>query len=275
MASTSDINSIPKKYIPVPFANGADSAYVNNIPQARASGDPQNKATWNVGFPPITMQPVNADGTGGIPPSGADMNGVLNTLSSHAYTAQYGVSYDWDSNIASNLGGYPSGAIVAYPVGNNANKTLYLSLQENNTSNPTSGAWKPLYPQVKNTIYPSNQVVNGNIYAWKREYPDGLIQQGGLWNTAVQNIDDTTGLINLIIPYTIRHFGVSLTIVSAGFYSGNNGAFEIGAYPTTATSYSDTKIFEPLPLDSFRVRIFRVLGSSDDRISVQWTSWGI
>jgi hypothetical protein len=145
MASTSDINSIPKKYIPVPFANGADSAYVNNIPQTRASGDPQNKATWNVGFPPITMQPVNADGTGGIPPSGADMNGVLNTLSSHAYTAQYGVSYDWDSNIASNLGGYPSGAIVAYPVGNNANKTLYLSLQENNTSNPTSGAWKPLY----------------------------------------------------------------------------------------------------------------------------------
>lgn len=146
MASTSDINSIPKKYIPVPFANGADSAYVNNIPQTRASGDPQNKATWNVGFPPITMQPVNVDGTGGIPPSGADMNGVLNTLSSHAYTAQYGVSYDWDSNIASNLGGYPSGAIVAYPVGNNANKTLYLSLQENNTSTPTSNAWKVLIP---------------------------------------------------------------------------------------------------------------------------------
>lgn len=145
MASTSDINSIPKKYIPVPFANGADSAYVNNIPQTRASGDPQNKATWNIGFPPITMQPVDASGTGGIPPSGADMNGVLNTLSSHAYTAQYGVSYDWDSNIASNLGGYPSGAIVAYPVGNDTNKTLYLSLQENNTSNPTSGAWKLLY----------------------------------------------------------------------------------------------------------------------------------
>lgn len=146
MASTSDINSIPKKYIPVPFANGANSAYVNDIPQTRASGDPQNKATWNAGFPPITMQPVNVDGTGGIPPSGADMNGVLNTLSSHAYTAQYGVSYDWDSNIASNLGGYPSGAIVAYPVGNNANKTLYLSLQENNTSTPTSGAWKVLIP---------------------------------------------------------------------------------------------------------------------------------
>ena len=99
---------------------------MNNIPQTRASGDPQNKATWNVGFPPITMQPVNADGTGGIPPSGADMNGVLNTLSSHAYTAQYGVSYDWDSNIASNLGGYPSGAIVAYPVGNALIKALFV-----------------------------------------------------------------------------------------------------------------------------------------------------
>lgn len=145
MASTNDINAKQKKYIPVPFANGADSAYVNDIPQARASGDPQNKATWNIGFPPITMQPVDASGTGGIPPSGADMNGVLNTLSFHAYTAQYGVSYDWDSNIASNLGGYPSGAIVAYPVGNDTNKTLYLSLQENNTSNPTSGSWKLLY----------------------------------------------------------------------------------------------------------------------------------
>jgi hypothetical protein len=176
MASISDINSIPKKYIPVPFANGADSAYVNNIPQTRASGDPQNKATWNVGFPPITMQQINVDGTGGIPPSGADMNCVLNTLSSHAYTAQYGVSYDWDSNIASNFGGYPSGAIVAYPIGNNANKTLYLSLQENNTSNPTSGTWKKLYQDY---IIDSGMSGTGDNIYWYRQYNSGWCEEGG------------------------------------------------------------------------------------------------
>ena len=273
MASQNDINSIPKKYIPVPFANSAESAFINDIPQARASGDPQNKASWNLGFPPITMQPVNASGTGGIPPSGADMNGVLNALSSHAYIAQYGVSYDWDSNIASNLGGYPSGAIVAYPVGSSPNKTLYLSLQDNNTSAPNTSAWKSLFPKM--TIYPTSQVINGNIYAWKREYPDGLIQQGGIWNTYIKDQNNIVDTVNLIVPYTSRNLGVSISIIAGEEMSNNNGAYELGGYSTSASSYSDPQIYKPLQLDGFGVRVFRVSGSSIDRISVQWTSWGI
>lgn len=201
MASTDDINAKQKKYIPVPFANGADLAYVNNIPQTRASGDPKNKATWNAGFPPITMQPVNVDGTGGIPPSGADMNGVLNTLSSHAYFAQYGVSYDWDSNIASNLGGYPSGAIVAYPAGNNANKTLYLSLQDNNTSTPTSNAWKVLIPttppvDVFSWLIPDYANIQWLIYASNKQNERYTTpnQYGWIYAATYTSIWDTSSI---------------------------------------------------------------------------------
>lgn len=218
MASTSDINSIQKKYIPVPFANGASAAYVNNIPQTRASGDPQNKATWNAGFPPITMQPVNADGTGGIPPSGADMNGVLNTLSSHAYTAQYGVSYDWDSNIASNLGGYPSGAIVAYPVGNNANKTLYLSLQENNTSIPTSGVWKKMY-QDYIIDYGSSGA------GWYQRYNSGWCIQGGQ-TVAKDHFQDYE---SILLPYSYINSSynviVSINVNEVKYISGSMSCY--------------------------------------------------
>ena len=237
MASQNDINSIPKKYIPVPFANSAESAFVNDIPQARASGDPQNKASWNLGFPPITMQPVDASGTGGIPPSGADMNGVLNALSSHAYIAQYGVSYDWDSNIASNLGGYPSGAIVAYPVGSNPNKTLYLSLQENNTSEPNTSAWKKLFQNSPMYIIDHNSRFENNVYRWWTIYSNNWVVQGG---RSMPNQNEDNYNITFPIPFANKNYSliVSASDEEYGFGSGGNvNGVEVGVGRVSATGF--------------------------------------
>lgn len=74
--------------IPEPFAeNGAK----NTIPDQSPGGTEPN-ASWNTGFPPITM--INRK-AGGKPPLGADFNGILNALSQHAFFTQSGCIFPW------------------------------------------------------------------------------------------------------------------------------------------------------------------------------------
>lgn len=74
--------------IPEPFAeNGAK----NTIPDQSPGGTEPN-ASWNTGFPPITM--INRQ-AGGKPPLGADFNGILNALSQHAFFTQSGCIFPW------------------------------------------------------------------------------------------------------------------------------------------------------------------------------------
>ena len=140
-----------KKYIPLPWASG--STLKNDVPATRSTGLPSNRATYTEGFPEITMQPVlkNSDNTlqagSGIPPSGYDFNGVLNTVTNEIYNNKLmGLAYgDWDSTVSTTYGGYPQGAIVSYPAGAQSNKTLYVSQTDNNTSTPSSSTqWTAL-----------------------------------------------------------------------------------------------------------------------------------
>ena len=74
--------------IPEPFAeNGAK----NTIPDQSPGGTEPN-ASWDTGFPPITMFNRKA---GGKPPLGADFNGILNALSQHAFFTQSGCIFPW------------------------------------------------------------------------------------------------------------------------------------------------------------------------------------
>ena len=47
----------------------------NDIPDSRRTGIPNESATYEEGFPQITMTPI---ALGGKAPSGKDMNGILN-----------------------------------------------------------------------------------------------------------------------------------------------------------------------------------------------------
>lgn len=109
----------------VPFCNSG--ANKNTIQVSRQPTQPPQDATYEEGFPTITMVP-----TGGIAPNGQDMNGILNEISSAIVHYCRGDRIQFDAAYAAAIGGYDKGAIVA---SNNYQKD-YISLVDNNTADP-------------------------------------------------------------------------------------------------------------------------------------------
>lgn len=113
----------------VPFAN---SGTKNTIPVASQIGITPGLASFTDGFPPLTMTPLAA---GGVPPYGADFNGILNFLSASTRWGQAGAGYTYDATFSTAIGGYPKGAMLL-----KADQSGYwVSTADNNTSNPDTG----------------------------------------------------------------------------------------------------------------------------------------
>lgn len=98
----------------------ANNGIKNTIPDTTLN---QGYASYDEGFPAITMQPKES---GGLPPRGQDMNGILNELSQFNQYQQMGGTYGLDNNILTN-GGYAKNSIVYQDDG------IYRSLVDNNT----------------------------------------------------------------------------------------------------------------------------------------------
>lgn len=113
----------------VPFAN---SGTKNTIPVASQIGVTPGAASFTDGFPPLTMTPLAA---GGVPPYGADFNGILNFLSAAVRWAQAGGGYTYDGAFSTAVGGYPRGARVLSADGTGA----WRSISDNNTTDPDAG----------------------------------------------------------------------------------------------------------------------------------------
>lgn len=111
-----------------PFGENANPGSIDPIPETRGPDDPPQKATWNAGFPPVTMIPLAA---GGIPPRGQDFNGVLKAISEHTVFQGGGGQYKWDDTYVAANGGYEQGAVVQSDDGASA----YVSLVNGNTDN--------------------------------------------------------------------------------------------------------------------------------------------
>ncbi|STA80411.1 gp53-like domain-containing protein [Citrobacter koseri] len=115
----------------------------NTIPtDSSTSTDNNGVATFDKGFPPITMQPLSA---GGIPPAGKDMNGILYALSLKEQWADAGMIYPFNSDFASAISGYPKGSVLL----NSQQSGKWLNLTDGNSTSPESltGAstgWVPL-----------------------------------------------------------------------------------------------------------------------------------
>ncbi|HFC8547882.1 TPA: phage tail protein, partial [Neisseria lactamica] len=110
----------------------ASDGLKNSIPTTRSTGMPQERATYADGFPSITMTPIS---TGGKPPSGKDMNGVLYEISAHTVWQNQGGRYRFDQAFCDAVGGYPKGAVLI----NDTLDTEYISLVDANTHNPNNG----------------------------------------------------------------------------------------------------------------------------------------
>lgn len=100
----------------------------NDIPDDRSSTLSDERATYSDGFPQITMTPI---AQGGKAPSGKDMNGVLNEITSHIVFQNKGGNYLFNQEFANKIGGYSKGAVLI----NNNYTAFFISLVDNNLTN--------------------------------------------------------------------------------------------------------------------------------------------
>lgn len=123
---------IPTKF-PIAFASSAGGSYVRTIPVNSQIGITDGAASLETGFPPLNFLPISS---GGVPPFGQDMNGILKEISQWTQWGNAGGPVPYDGTFSTNIGGYPSGAIVASAT---TAGTYWLSTADDNTTNPDSG----------------------------------------------------------------------------------------------------------------------------------------
>ncbi|WP_233873987.1 hypothetical protein [Paraburkholderia adhaesiva] len=114
--------------VTVPFAQNGNR---NTIPVASQTGMTKGAASFNDGFPPLTMtDPLK----GGIPPFGVDMNGILFVLSQAVRWLMAGGPLVYSATFANdpNIGGYPAGVVLLRANG----QGLWLNLRDDNTTDP-------------------------------------------------------------------------------------------------------------------------------------------
>ena len=129
------LSNAPSKLV-LPFANSGGK---NTIPVASQIGITAGAASLTDGFPPLTRTPK---ASGGIPPFGLDMNGILYETTSLSVWANAGGFFVWDGTFASTVGGYPAGAQVLRSDG----LGFWINQVDNNTTDPeTTGitGWVP------------------------------------------------------------------------------------------------------------------------------------
>lgn len=146
-------SQVPSKFN-IPFANSAGPGYVRPIPQASQIGVNTGWASLTDGFPPLTMTP---EASGGVPPFGQDMNGVLLQITQWSRWQSAGGPVLWDAAFSAAVGGYPKGAVVRSVT---TFGYAYECLVENNTTNPDAGGagWRGFY------VSGSPALFSGTIY---------------------------------------------------------------------------------------------------------------
>lgn len=147
------LSQIPTKFN-IPWANSAASPYIRPIPQASQIGIQNGAASLTDGFPPLTFLQVAA---GGVPPFGEDTNGILNQITSWIRWNTAGGPIVWDSAFSAAIGGYPQYALVQ---SSTTALLWWISLVDNNTSNPDTGGANWLAVNLGQTIPLGDVVFN-------------------------------------------------------------------------------------------------------------------
>ncbi|WP_291351340.1 hypothetical protein [Acidovorax sp. 16-64-162] len=203
--------------VPLPWAN---SGTKNTIPTASQIAVTPGAASLTDGFPPLTFTPLNA---GGIPPFGADWNGILNLLSANTRWDNAGGFYPYDATFSTDIGGYPKGAILSRVDATG----FWLSTADNNTANPetdTTGAWVP----VNNEGITSVALTNANVTLSATQYAKNIITLTGALTANVQVIFPTiAGLRWKVVNNTTGSFTITCkTSAGTGFTIAQTGIQE-------------------------------------------------
>jgi hypothetical protein len=217
------------------IASLAGSGFITAPLPATPTGT--NAASISNGFPPVVMENELA---GGKPPLGQDINGFLFLLSSHTLYVETGQTYQFNADLAAEIGGYPVGTILGM-----ADDTgLWLCTSADNSNDPDSdgsgwiglssygfstvavtggtealGLHQSKYPTlVFNGILSSNQIVNlpASVQQW-------LIINNTSGNFTLTVNTGASGSVGVAIPQ--GSFGSPVGVYSVG--DGN-------IYPTVA-----------------------------------------
>lgn len=118
-----------------PFGENANPGTINDIPESLNPSDPVQSASWQAGFPLVTMTPLSA---GGIPPRGQDVNGALRAISRHSAFLGGGGQYKWSAAYVAAKGGYSIGDVIQANDGLNSYVSLVNSNSVDFNSTPSS-----------------------------------------------------------------------------------------------------------------------------------------
>lgn len=207
-------SNIPAK-VPLPFAA---SGTKNAIPTASQIGIVAGKASLTDGFPPLTFTPLAA---GGVPPAGADFNGILNLITAMQQWQSAGGSFKYDSAFSTAIGGYPKGSVLA----KTGNDGFWTSTVDSNATNPDTGGagWSDLGATFGGR---PGHVYTANDWAYL-DKPGGLIVQWGQ-----SGATDAGGSVSVTFPITFPNATFQVIVSSIAGSAGVSSA-NVGPTPST------------------------------------------
>ncbi|HHK4128748.1 TPA: hypothetical protein ACQTWV_000363 [Enterobacter roggenkampii] len=188
----------------VPFGiNGPREEILDTTPAGN------NQASYDSGFPPITMILKSA---GGLPPKGEDFNQILYELALNARWNQAGAGYQFDSTFSTGISGYPIGATVQNSTGDGT----WINTTDGNTNNPEVATATPLtgwLPLDRNGFTTKSGLTNANITLTTLEASrERIVLSGTLtaninlivpaWRTKWTVVNNCTGSFNVTIKTT-------------------------------------------------------------------------
>lgn len=146
------------------FGINADPGTINSIPETTAT---PGAASFDKGFPLLTM---TAPASGGVPPFGQDMNGILEQITDVLTFLNSGQAFVYSSGFSTQIGGYPPGAVVASARTDIPGTGFWLNISGIvNTTDPDAGGagWAPVnnYGSTAVTLTGSNHTLTAEEYA--------------------------------------------------------------------------------------------------------------
>lgn len=149
------------KLLKTPFAVDAAEGFRTDIQES--TGAAPNSATYQVGFPPVTMQSIASNG---MPPKGSDLNGVLYDITDNLVFLTQGGGYGFDAAYATSIGGYPLNARLRLTNGDIVKSTI-----DGNANDPNvdmTGWRKPQASEIFDASGKDQQEVNNELYIYKK-----------------------------------------------------------------------------------------------------------
>ncbi|WP_374413310.1 hypothetical protein [Novosphingobium colocasiae] len=231
----------------IPFADGAGPSYIRSIPKDhQAATTTDAPASLHDGFPPETFLPV---ASGGIPPAGADFNGLFNQITAALRWHAAGGLAVYNGGFSSEIGGYPKGAMLASAT---TAGVIWVSLADDNTTDPDSLSAANWTKQGA-AIYSTD--IGGN---WKRVAPDGWVEMGGI----LSPVRDTEGPFSMTFPF-------------GGFDSQCLGVFAI--VRNTASSKDGSAMIQEVSLTKTVANLYMQSHQNSPNAiggGIRWRAWG-